>query len=82
MTKLFTTLIAVKATVIAASTAIARGDTLPVALVSALLGIVQLGARPVGQAVPQKVPVVSSSHDPRAHGLCRHRTDDVLARGE
>ena len=41
----------VKAILVAASVAFARGEMLPVILISILLNFAQLGAKPLGQAV-------------------------------
>ena len=51
MSKLLATLATLKAILIAASVAFARGDILPVILISILLNLAQLGAKPIGQAV-------------------------------
>jgi hypothetical protein len=63
MTKLLATLATVKAILVAASVASARGDMLPVVLISAFLSLAQLGAKCVSQVMPRDIPVVSSSHD-------------------
>jgi hypothetical protein len=65
MSKLLAMLAALKAILIAASVAFARGDMLPVILISVLLNLAQLGAKPVSQAVPRDTIVVSRSHDDR-----------------
>jgi Na+/H+-dicarboxylate symporter len=65
MSKLLAILATLKAILIAASVAFARGDMLPVILISILLNLAQLGAKPVGQAVPRDTIVVSRSHDDR-----------------
>jgi Na+/H+-dicarboxylate symporter len=51
MSKLLAILATLKAILIAASVAFARGDMLPVILISILLNLTQLGAKPIGQAV-------------------------------
>jgi Na+/H+-dicarboxylate symporter len=51
MSKLLAILGTLKAILIAASVAFARGDMLPVILISILLNLTQLGAKPIGQAV-------------------------------
>jgi hypothetical protein len=61
MTKLLALLATLKTILIAASVAFARGDTCAVVVVSALLSLVQLGAKPAGHAMLEKAPVVSSS---------------------
>ncbi|WMT74734.1 hypothetical protein [Bradyrhizobium sp. Ash2021] len=58
MSKLLAILATLKAILIAASVAFARGDMLPVILISILLNLTQLGAKPIGQAVPRD-PVAS-----------------------
>ena len=63
MSKLLAILAALKAILFAASVAFARGDMLPVILISILFNLSQSGAKPVGQAVPQDTIVVSRSHD-------------------
>ena len=50
MSKLLALLATLKATLIAASVAFARGDMLPVILISILLNLTQLGAKPIGGA--------------------------------
>jgi hypothetical protein len=51
MSKLLAILATLKAILIAASVAVARGDILPVILISILLNLAQLGSKPIGQAV-------------------------------
>jgi hypothetical protein len=63
MTKLLATVVTLKGILIAASIAVARGDAVPVVLISALFSLVQLDGKPVRQVVPQETTVVSSSHD-------------------
>jgi Na+/H+-dicarboxylate symporter len=65
MSKLLAILATLKAILIVASVALARGDILPVILISVLFNLAQSGAKPVGQAVPQDTIVVSRSHDDR-----------------
>ena len=62
MSKLLAIVASLKAILIAASVAFARGDMLPVILISVLFNLAQLGAKPV-QAVPRDTIVVSRSHD-------------------
>ena len=50
MSKLLAILATLKAILIAASVAFARGDMLPVILISILLNLTQLGAKPIGGA--------------------------------
>ncbi|SHN75481.1 hypothetical protein [Bradyrhizobium erythrophlei] len=61
MTKLLALLATLKTILIAASVAFARGDTCAVVVVSALLSLVQLGAKPAGHVMLENAPVVSSS---------------------
>jgi hypothetical protein len=63
MSKLLAIVAPLKAILITASVAFARGDVLPVILISVLFSLVQLGAKPLGQAVPRDTIVVSRSHD-------------------
>jgi hypothetical protein len=58
MPKLFAIAISAKATLAFASFALARGEMLPAVLISILLNLAQLGAKPVGQTVPQE-PIVA-----------------------
>jgi hypothetical protein len=51
MSKLLAILATLKAILIAAGVAVARGDILPVILISILLNLAQLGSKPIGQAV-------------------------------
>jgi len=62
MSKLFAIVASLKAILIAASVALARGDMLSVILISVLFNLAQLGAKPVGQTVPRDM-VVSPSDD-------------------
>ena len=74
MSKFLAILAAPKITLIAASAAFARGEMLPVILISALFSLVQLGGKPVGEIVRKGSPIISSSHD---HGLAyRNRSDN------
>ena len=52
MSKLLAISGTLKTTLIAASVAFARGDMLPVILISILLNLTQLGAKPMGPARP------------------------------
>jgi Na+/H+-dicarboxylate symporter len=63
MSKLLAIVATLKGILIAASVAFARGDMLPVILISVLFNLAELGAKPGGQAVPQDTIVVSRSHD-------------------
>jgi hypothetical protein len=53
MSRLLAIVASLKAILIAASVAFARGDVLPVILLSVLFNLVQLGAKPVGKAEPR-----------------------------
>jgi hypothetical protein len=61
VSKLLVAAATLKATLIAASMAFARGDMPAVILVSALFHLVQLGTKPVRQALPRDRIVVSES---------------------
>jgi mannose/fructose/N-acetylgalactosamine-specific phosphotransferase system component IIC len=63
MSKLLVIVASLKAILIAASVALARGDMLSVILISVLFNLAQLGAKPIGQTMPQDTIVVSSSDD-------------------
>jgi hypothetical protein len=63
MSKLLAIVASLKAILIAASVALARGDMLSVILISVLFNLAQLGAKPVGQSVPRDSVVVSPSDD-------------------
>ena len=63
MSKLLAILATLKAILIAASVAFARGDMLPVILISVLFNLSQLGVKPIGQTVPRDTIVVSPSDD-------------------
>jgi hypothetical protein len=63
MTKSLAIIAGLKAVFIAASAAFARGDMLPVILISILFNLVQLGAKPAGQSEPTEIIAVSRSHE-------------------
>jgi hypothetical protein len=63
MSKLLAIVTGLKAILIGAAFAFARGDILPVILISVVFNLVQLGVRPIGQAEPRDTIVVSRSHD-------------------
>jgi hypothetical protein len=65
MSKLLAIVASLKAILIAASIALARGDMLPVILISVLFNLVQLGTRPGGQSVARDTIVVSRGHEGR-----------------
>ena len=62
MSKLLAIVATLKAILIAASIASARGEILPVILISVLFNL-QLGAKPIGQTMPRDTIVVSPSDD-------------------
>jgi hypothetical protein len=63
MSKLLAIVASLKAILIAASVALARGDLLSVILISVLFNLAELGAKPVGQTVPRDSMAVSPSDD-------------------
>lgn len=63
MSKLLATVAGLKAILITASVACARGDMLSVILLSVLFNLAQLGAKPLGQTVPRDSMAVSQSDD-------------------
>ena len=63
MTKSLAIIVGLKAVLIAASAAFARGDMLPVILISVLFNLAQLGAKPAGQSEPTEIIAVSRSHE-------------------
>jgi hypothetical protein len=63
MSKLFAIATALKGTLIVASTGLARGEILPVILISALFSLAELGTKSAGQAVQQGAAVVSQNRD-------------------
>jgi hypothetical protein len=63
MSKLLAIVASLKGILIAASVAFARGDMIPVILISVLFNLAELGAKPGGQVVPQDTIVVSPSDD-------------------
>jgi hypothetical protein len=65
MSKLLAILASLKAILIAASVALARGDMLPVILISIVLNLAELGVKPAGQAEPRDNIVVPRSLDDR-----------------
>jgi hypothetical protein len=64
MSKLLAAAATLKATLFAACVAFAQGDMLSVILISALLHLVQLGTKPVGQTLPRD-PIVAPRNDDR-----------------
>ena len=63
MSKLLTMVATLKAILIAACVALARGDMLGVILISVLFSLAELGAKPVGQTVPRDSVAVSENND-------------------
>jgi hypothetical protein len=63
MSKILAIVTGLKAILIGAAFAFARGDILPVILISALFHLVQLGVRPISQDEPRDTIVMSRSHD-------------------
>jgi hypothetical protein len=63
MSKLLGMVATLKAILIAARVAFARGDMLSVILISVLFDLAELGAKPVGQTVPRNSVAVSESND-------------------
>jgi len=65
MSKLLAISASLKATLFGASLAFARGDMLPVILISILLNLAELGAKPAGHADPRDTIVVPRNLDDR-----------------
>ena len=63
MSKLFSIAATLKATLVASSFAFARGDMLPVIVISALFSLAQLNAKSIGQTVLRDVVAISPSQD-------------------
>ena len=59
MSKPFAIVASLKAILIAASVALARGDMLSVILISVLFNLAELGGKPVDQTVPRDSMAVS-----------------------
>jgi hypothetical protein len=64
MSKLFAIAVSAKATLIAASFALARGEILPAILISIVFNLAQLAAKPVGQTAPQETIVAEGLPPP------------------
>ena len=77
MSKLLAIVASLKAILIAASVAFARGDMLPVILISILLNITQLGAKPIGGAARTGC----ESADPRSKPLTSNARNQVSGDG-
>jgi len=63
MSKLLSVAAYLKAILVAVSCAFARGDMLPVIVISALFSLAQLNAKPVGQTAPRDRAASSPSQD-------------------
>jgi hypothetical protein len=63
MAKILAIVTSLKVILIGAAFAFARDDMLPVILISVLFNLVQLGAKPIGQAEPRDSMVMSRSQD-------------------
>jgi hypothetical protein len=63
VSKLLAIAATLKAILIAASFALARGDMLPVILISVLFNLTQLGGKPSTEQVERDSLVASRSHD-------------------
>jgi hypothetical protein len=63
MSKLLAIVASLKAILIAANVAFARGDMLSLILISVLFNLGELGAKPVGQPVPRDSIAVSQCGD-------------------
>jgi hypothetical protein len=63
MSKLLAVALHLKAILVASSFALARGDLLPVIVISALFSLAQLNAKPIDQAVLRDPVESSSSRD-------------------
>jgi Na+/H+-dicarboxylate symporter len=62
MPKLLAIVTSLKGILITAGVGFARGDMLPVILISVLFNLAQLGAKPTGQTVSRDTIVISSGH--------------------
>ena len=69
MSKLLAIVASLKAILIAASFAFARGDMLSVILISVFFNLTHLGAKPSGETMPRDSMVVSRDHDQRRPSL-------------
>ena len=63
MSKLLSVAAHLKAALMAVSFAFARGDMLPVIVISAVFSLAQLNAKPVGQTVPREPPAIAPNQD-------------------
>jgi hypothetical protein len=78
MSKGLAILASLKAILIAASVAVARGDMLPVVLISILLNLTQLGAKPIGTAARPGCESAESKSKPQTSDACNQVSDDGL----
>jgi hypothetical protein len=76
MSKGLAILASLKAILIAASVAVARGDMLPVVLISILLNLTQLGAKPIGPAARPGCESAESKSKPQASDACNQVSGD------
>lgn len=63
MSKLLAIVASLKAVLIVVGIAFARGEMLPVILISVLFNLAQFGAKPTGHTMPRDTIVVSPSDD-------------------
>jgi hypothetical protein len=70
MSKGLPILASLKAILIAASVAVARGDMLPVVLISILLNLTQLGAKPIGAAARPGCESAELKSKPQTSDVC------------
>ena len=76
MSKGLAILASLKAILIAASAAVARGDMLPVVLISILLNLTQLGAKPIGAAARAGCESAESKSKPQTSDACNRISGD------
>jgi hypothetical protein len=76
MSKVLAIAATLKAVLIAASFALARGDVLPVILISAVLNLAHLGAEPSSERAQRDSMVASRSRDECRLDLLNWRIDD------
>ena len=76
MSKLLAILATLKAILIAASVAVARGDMLPVVLISILLNLTQLGVKPIGAAARPGCESAESKAKPQTSDACDQISGD------
>ena len=76
MSKGLAILASLKAILIAASVAVARGDMLPVVLISILLNLTQLGVKPIGAAARPGCESAESKPKPQTSDACNEVSGD------